>query len=119
MLDLRCRDRERLARDPHDQGRFQSQPGRQADRELGPAAWLRGQIERPAKILDLARDHVHPHPSAGDRVGLRPGGKTGLEEEAVESLGAGPLVRAQPAKLPGLGRDGLIIQPFAVVPDQR
>ena len=97
MLDLRCRDRQGLAADPHDQGRFQGEPGRESERELGPSPGLRGQFERPAQIFNLAGDHVHPHASAGDRVGLRLGGKTGLEEEGMKSLAAGLLVRAQPA----------------------
>ena len=71
----------------------------------------------PLSWSDLARDHVHPHPSAGDVVGLRPGREPRLEDQRPESVAAGLLVRAEPAQMPGLGRDGLFVQPLAIVLD--
>jgi hypothetical protein len=80
------RDRESLAAGADDQHRDDRERERDLDREVGAAAALGGELDRPADALDVRPHHVHPDPAAGDARHLLGRGKTGPEDELENPL---------------------------------
>ena len=70
----------------------------------------------PPSALDVALDHIHAHPAAGDVAHLVGGGEAGCEHELPHLFIAHARVDVQAALL-GLGQDLLAVEAAAVVVD--